>query len=80
MLYELHNEKEFFVNNLEDIGLIDPYSFESEGQTVIDYSEYLESTRMIEGQRPMMVYIPNRKIIFNLIRSCINVKNANSFN
>ena len=47
MLYELRNEKQFFINNLEDIGMIDLYNMEYE-PVFCDQEKYLESTRLME--------------------------------
>ena len=68
------------INNFECIGLMDPYPFEynphgtvaklPDGPMDLVYPKH----RYMEGDSPGCIYIPNKDIMFRMMRACVRVK------
>ena len=76
--------KPFNINNLETIGLPDPFPYEekniiAEGRLPLPDSKtgvipnVYRPHRYMKGNSPYCVYIPNKDIMFKLMRACLKV-------
>ena len=70
--------KPYLINNFQCIGLADPFPKEERANKdvkppcYVDELVYAES-RYMEGLSPLCVYIPNKDIMFKIMRACIKV-------
>ena len=80
--YKLSQKHSFMINQLDQIGWQlkknvpldengEPLEAEDEKLPGIDDWVY-PSKRMVEGIQPDQIYLPNKEIMFKLMRSCIN--------
>jgi len=75
--------KPYLVNNLKTIGLPDPFPYEEENIVAQgdlprpDANDQIPNVyrkgRYIKGNSPYCLYIPNRDLMFKLMRACIKV-------
>ena len=74
--------EEFFINKLETIGVPDPFPkeepcYDAYGKLPVHPIDCVyPAQRYTEGNSPYCLYIPNRDIMFKMMRACINVKKA----
>jgi len=70
---------------LKNVGLIDPFpeeevAIESPGELPKEVDGVLPDvyadTRYVYGNSPYCLYIPNRDIMFKLMRACVKVEDA----
>jgi hypothetical protein len=75
--YELLEEHPFFINCFQQVGLSDPFPKGGETPADVWFEDIQELVypegRFTEGQRPFQIYIPKKELMFNLMRSCVDV-------
>jgi len=71
--------KPHLINNFQSIGVDDPFPKEERASNnikppcYVDELVYAES-RFTKGSSPVCVYIPNKDIMFKIMRACIKVE------
>ena len=75
------------INSFFSVGIMDPFPNDDlniigsrdDGEEILTPPEKVEdfvypASRYIEGKRPWCLYIPNKEIMFKMMRACIKVK------
>ena len=79
----VHEPKSYFINSFEQVGLQDPFpdeesAYECEGRLPTDFGDLVYArSRYEDDKSPYNLYLPNKAIMFKLMRACINVANPN---
>jgi len=79
--------RDFLINRFFSIGITDPYPDDDlniigsrdDGEDTLPLPEKVEDyvypdSRYIMGKSPYCIYIPNKEIMFKMMRACIKVK------
>ena len=81
--------KHFLINSFPKIGLTDPFpneeeSMNNEEDTALNNMMLVDphvmiypKCRIIHNDSPQPIYIPNRAMMFKLMRACIGITNPN---
>ena len=81
------NPQDFNINRFFSVGIADPYPDDDlniigsrdDGEDFLPAPDKVEDfvypdSRYVEGRSPYCIYIPNKEIMFKMMRACITVK------